>query len=260
MYKIIFIFMIYGFIGWCWETPFVSIQEKTFVNRGFLHGPIIPIYAFGAMIIIGSSVLIKTSLNIQSFQEDIIIIFHSGLMASLLEYITSYILEKAFHTRWWDYTHKKFNLKGRICLLYSIGWGFIGFAAIKWIHPLVIKFIDIIPKDIGRVILIVFVSFFSVDLFFTLKDLISLRSIMQDLLIIKLEIKEKLYEAIETKQGIKDKFYEAIEIKQENALKRYNMLLEKSKKYSRFYRIYPKAYSKRFKELIDTVRANKIIK
>lgn len=104
----ILIFFIYGIAGWVMESTMISIKNKKFVNRGFLIGPICPIYGYGVVFV---------SLFLKKYQDDIIATFvMSIIICGVLEYFTSYFMEKFFHARWWDYSKKKFNINGRICL------------------------------------------------------------------------------------------------------------------------------------------------
>ena len=97
LYYIFYVFILYGFIGWIYESALVSFKKKTFVNRGFLTGPIIPIYGCGALLFYLIFLDYKGQL--------LLVYFGSVLIATLLEYLTSWAMEQLFHTRWWDYSH-----------------------------------------------------------------------------------------------------------------------------------------------------------
>ena len=102
------LFIIYSFLGWCIESIYCMIEQRKVVSRGFLIGPYCPIYGWGALIMI---------FTLQRYLNDPIVLFVMGaLVASVIEYITSLVMEKIFHARWWDYSHMKFNVNGRICL------------------------------------------------------------------------------------------------------------------------------------------------
>ena len=104
----ILIFFIYATAGWIMESTMISIQNKKFVNRGFLIGPVCPIYGYGVVLV---SVLLK------KYQNDLIITFFmSIIICGILEYFTSFFMEKIFNARWWDYSKRKFNINGRVCL------------------------------------------------------------------------------------------------------------------------------------------------
>jgi hypothetical protein len=107
------IFIIFSVVGWISEVLYVGIFfEHKFVNRGFLHGPLCPIYGFG-----GLSILLLP----QSLYSTWVMLFFAGMLfGTIVEYISSWILEKLFHTRWWDYSHYKFNIRGRVCLLITV--------------------------------------------------------------------------------------------------------------------------------------------
>ena len=111
-------FIIYSFLGWLLEVTVKLVEDQRFINRGFLIGPVCPIYGFGALLL---QLLLNKYIN-DPWTLFIMII----LTCSVLEYSTSYILEKLFHTRWWDYSRKKFNINGRICLETMIPFGIFG--------------------------------------------------------------------------------------------------------------------------------------
>ncbi len=102
------LFSIYSFLGWLMEVVNTLRVEKKFVNRGFLVGPFCPIYGFGVLLM---------TIMLEKYQNDIVATFiFSILICGILEYFTSFFLEKIFHARWWDYSNRKFNINGRICL------------------------------------------------------------------------------------------------------------------------------------------------
>ena len=129
------IFFIYSFLGWMIETINCSIMaKKKILNRGFLIGPYIPIYGTGALVMI---------LFLTEYKKDPFVLFCMAVVyCSLIEYITSYLMEKLFLARWWDYTHEKFNLNGRICGLNSLLFGLCSIGVIYFIQPILILFIQ----------------------------------------------------------------------------------------------------------------------
>lgn len=148
----ILFFYFYCFIGWIWESCYVSYEEKHWVNRGFLKGPMLPIYGFGAIIILLAVVPVK---------DNIIHVFIFGMIAAtLLELVTGILMEKIFNVRYWDYTNEKFNYKGYICLLCSLAWGGFSILMIKVIHPIVDHlFGNLSIKTINIVIVIISILF-----------------------------------------------------------------------------------------------------
>ena len=126
IYKYFLYFIIYSFIGWLMEVICKLFEYKRFINRGFLIGPICPIYGFGVLFII---------LLIGNDRNDILSVFLKAiLICSVLEYLTSYFMEKLFKARWWDYSDKKFNIAGRICLENALSFGIGALAVIYIIH------------------------------------------------------------------------------------------------------------------------------
>lgn len=131
----ILFFFIYSFLGWCLEVICKLISEKRFINRGMLIGPICPIYGYG--------VLIMTLLLQHYLKEPITLFILIIVSCSILEYFTSYFLEKIYHTRWWDYTSRKFNINGRICLETMIPFGVLGILIMNYGNPLVFRFLNL---------------------------------------------------------------------------------------------------------------------
>ncbi len=129
-------FIIYAFLGWTMEVLCKFVEQKKFVNRGFLIGPICPIYGYG---VLGIILLIGRNVT------DILSVFlKSILVCSILEYFTSYLMEKLFKARWWDYSKRKYNINGRICLETMIPFGLLGCFVIYILHPLVVKTVNIL--------------------------------------------------------------------------------------------------------------------
>lgn len=120
------IFIIYSIAGWCMEVIINIFQHHKFINRGFLVGPICPIYGTGAVAI---------SLVLSGAENPFAIFCVSLVGSAILEYLASYLMEKFFRVRWWDYSNKPFNINGRICLTSLIAFGFFGVLAIKVITP-----------------------------------------------------------------------------------------------------------------------------
>lgn len=149
MQKMILYFFIYAFLGWILETVYCIITLGTFNKRGFLYGPVCPIYGFGAIILIESLKNIKTN-KIGKF-------LISFIAFTSFEYIVSVVLEELFGLRWWDYTDEFLNFQGRISLPYSIAWGIIGIIFVEKIHPFIRRKVDkysiSISKNVQHILL-----------------------------------------------------------------------------------------------------------
>lgn len=120
-------FLFYSFAGWCCETVYCSVIQGKLVNRGFLNGPLCPVYGFGALLVI---------FLLQGTEQAPVALFFAGmLVTSVLEYLTSWLLEKLFHMKWWDYSHYRFQINGRVCLLNSLMFGALSVFVMLVLHP-----------------------------------------------------------------------------------------------------------------------------
>lgn len=133
-------FLIYAFLGWIAEEIFCVISTHTFVKRGFLFGPICPIYGYGAIIL---TIFFRNYKN-----KPVKLFFLSAIVFSFFEYITDFFLQALFATRWWDYTGYFLNLNSRITLSFSVVWGIGSILFIKYLHPFVTKIVGKILKKI----------------------------------------------------------------------------------------------------------------
>ena len=120
-------FFLYCFLGWVWESCYVSAKRRQWVNRGFLHGPMLPIYGTGAVIILLATIPVRDSLWL---------VFLLGMLAATaLEYVTGAAMEALFKVRYWDYSKQSFNLNGYICLTSSLAWGAFSILLVRFLHP-----------------------------------------------------------------------------------------------------------------------------
>ena len=155
------VFIIYSFIGWIIESGYRTVLEKgRFINSGSLFGPFVPIYGFGATAIL----LIELYIGSLAFSLQIIIF---SVTATAIEYLTSYILEKKFSMRFWDYSTYPLNIKGRVCLLYSGFWALLSAIQIVYIQPFIDSFINSISLELQLVIPVIFLIYVSFDIFYS---------------------------------------------------------------------------------------------
>lgn len=155
LYQLVWFFVLYSFLGWCSEVCFCSINTGKWVNRGFLSGPVCPIYGFGMLIIL----VVLTPLK-----HNLLLLFVGAmLLASLLELVTGYLLKKLFHTSWWDYSDHRFQLGGYICLKFSILWGAAGTAVVLLLHPAIQMLVDHFPPVLGKVLIWPLLAIFVCD-------------------------------------------------------------------------------------------------
>lgn len=151
----IILFMIYSFIGWAMEVVFTLYKDKALVNRGFLMGPYCPIYGSGCILII---------LLLKRYAHDPVVLFlMSMVVCSILEYLVSYILEKLFKARWWNYSDRKFNINGRICLETLIPFGLLGCLLTYVINPFMCNTLLKVPSNILNALAIILFVLFIID-------------------------------------------------------------------------------------------------
>ena len=158
------LFAIYSFIGWIIEVIYRSITQRKFVNAGFLFGPFIPLYGFGALFLI---------LLQHFFQSWHVLprLFIFGLALTVLEYMVGYFAEKIFELTLWDYSEYKFNLHGRVCLLFSVIWAALGFIFITFIHPLVLQNAIFLKGAYLQIAAIVLIIYYVVDCAYSVASL-----------------------------------------------------------------------------------------
>ncbi|MCI9156144.1 MAG: hypothetical protein HFF44_04270 [Lawsonibacter sp.] len=166
MYRFLWIFFIYAFLGWCTEVSYAALVTGKFVNRGFLNGPVCPIYGFGVVIVLGCLTPLSDHLPV--------LFVGSVVLTSALEWLTGFVLEKLFHQRWWDYSNQPFNLSGYICLRFSIAWGFACMFVVKLLHPTVLGLIRLIPRPVGLILLVLLGGTMAVDLAATVSTVVKL--------------------------------------------------------------------------------------
>ena len=141
LYHIFAWFFTYSFLGWIWESTYVSIKERKWVNRGFVAGPVVTIYGVGA---------VSVYLILRPLSGHALILYIGGvILATTLEYVTGKLMEAIFHTNWWDYSQKRFNFQGVICLGSSLTWGFFTLGLFYGLHPVVSRLVDMIPVSVG---------------------------------------------------------------------------------------------------------------
>ncbi|MDO5726176.1 MAG: putative ABC transporter permease [Tissierellia bacterium] len=206
MEKIIYtidLFFIYALFGFIWETLWVSFNEGHFVQRGFLHGPILPIYGFGAVIIIAMTEPLKGN--------NIAIYFVGMITATLLELITGYALEKLFHVRYWDYDNRPFNYKGYICLRSSLFWGLLPIFLVNDVNMWIKNFLSNIPINLIIFFTCVSLFIFFIDLWKSVEEALALKDILnyeREFNQYIVSIKKELRQYAEEK---KEEFFDSLE-------------------------------------------------
>lgn len=179
-------FIIYSFLGWVCESIYCSILDRRLVNRGFVSGPFCPIYGVGALVILKI---------LTPFSTDVLTIFLVGMiLTSLVEYISSYLLEKTFQTKWWDYSTYPFNIRGRVCLKNSLMFGALSVMLNFVIHPRVSQWIAQSSIYYVQMFALLFTIFFAFDFGETVYSILKLNDRLKLLENLKMEAMAKYEE------------------------------------------------------------------
>lgn len=210
LYQAVWIFLIYAFLGWCAEVAFAAVHKGKFVNRGFLNGPVCPIYGVGMLIVVTLLWELRSNL--------ILLFLGSAALTTALEFVTGWVLEKFFHDKWWDYSDKPFNVKGYICLEFTILWGLAAAFVVGALHPFVFMLIKKTPSILGIILMAVFLAIFVTDLVITVVALARLPKKMSAML-----------EAEKALKALSDKIGENISETAINAKAKGDELVEESK-------------------------------
>ena len=232
------LFYIYSFAGWLMETVGISLREKKLVDRGFLIGPYCPIYGTGVVLI---------TLLLKKYSDDVLATFvMSIIICGILEYLTSYFMEKIFKARWWDYSDRKFNINGRVCLQNLILFGILGTTIVFLVNPFFIKYISKIPELALDIILVFITILFLADTIISYKVIFDLKDMSKEFRDNTEEISEKVQKRIrswkirlyrrlvkafpEIKEYVKYNTWEEIKKKIEESRNDIKVKIENSKK------------------------------
>jgi len=262
-YEILCFFLIYSFFGWCLEVVYQAVEHGKFINRGFLNGPYCPIYGFGVIIVTGALDPIKSNA--------VVLFFGSVLLTSMLEFITGFVLEKIFHMHWWDYSEEKFNIRGYICLKFSLLWGVACIIVVRIIHPAVSVFVDKFPATAGIIIISVYMIGVASDMIVTVlaiihfkRRIVLLENISSQMRKLSDKTGEKIFDTVEGAMNRKEEFdAKSAEFrkKYDELKERYKAVLEKREHtIERIQRSFPKLSFdslKSFRDQLDEIK-NKI--
>lgn len=176
------LFYIYCFLGWCFESAYVSLLEHRLVNRGFLRAPFLPIYGSGALCIL---------LVCLPVRQHVLLVYVFGVIfPTLLEYVTGAVMGQLFHMKYWDYTDKKCNLHGYICLESSLAWGVLSVVLIDYIHPPIAEQVLALPHTVRIVLAVGLTVPLSVDFVLSFQAAFSLRKVLEELERIRTQLNE----------------------------------------------------------------------
>ena len=271
-YDILFSFFIYGFLGWCSEVAFAAFKQHSFVNRGFLNGPICPIYGVGVAVVVSC---------LDGLKDNLILLYISSVvLVTALEWFTGFILDKLFHNKWWDYSKMPLNLNGYVCLLFSLIWGAACVLIVDFIHPLIHKVLSWIPFPVGMTLIVVLGIVMFADLYVTAstilkmnKHLEKMKEIATDLHRISDELGENIYQEVvevlerrdewklkvqEASDGVKGKIQDVSDEAMEKIAdlkKKYKEVGGKGIRVSRrLLKAFPRIESKKYREAMEDLK------
>ena len=271
IYEGLLYFFIYGILGWCAEVAFAAVKERRFVNRGFLNGPICPIYGVGVVMVV---------VFLEPFEDQWLLLYlASAVLVTLIEGMTGYVLDKLFHHKWWDYSELPLNIGGYVCLLFSVVWGVACVVIVKAVHPLVGDLCVLIPLGAGILILSVLSAALAADLTVTVggilrwnRQLDAMEKIAADLRELSGKMGENIYENVMDTMELREKVDAAVEEKRQQLAeqrqllaetkeqaaelrRKYKELAERSLRTGRhMLRAFPKLQSRRHKEILEQIR------
>lgn len=210
-------FYFYCFLGWVWETCYVSVLKARWVNRGFMRGPFLPIYGSGAIV-----VLIFTL----PFRTNAWLVFVVGMTsATLLEYFTGAAMEKMFHVRYWDYSRQRLNLNGYICVTSSLAWGCFSVILTLYGHTPVERFVMNMNENVLEIIVFVLTVYISIDMAESIREAVNLKEVL-----LGLEENSEDFRRLQKHIEVVSAFYGGeIKEKSEAGLRRINSALESGK-------------------------------
>ena len=186
LYHILNWFFIYSFLGWVWESCYVSVMEKKLVNRGFVAGPVCTIYGFGAVIVY---------LILKPVSGNLPLLYLGGVIVpTILEYLTAVLMEHIFHTSWWDYSNKRFQFQGRICLEASLGWGAFSVILFYVFQPVVEGITELYSVVTGKIFVSVAAFLYAIDFGMSFMSAMQIGERLRNMD----ELREELYEYMQT--------------------------------------------------------------
>lgn len=219
MYEWVAFFIIYCFIGWVGESLYVSWECKKWVNRGFMNGPFLPIYGFGAIIMLFAALPVR---------NNIFLIFLFGMLAATaLEYVTGWAIEKIFKVRYWDYSYEPFNIQGYICLGCSLTWGLCAMLLLRVLHSPVEDIVKGIHPTVLKIFDYVFVAYFIFDMYVSVRQALDLRKVITEYIKHNAEI-QRLQKRIDVIIAVINDDKENFENKLEESRENFRNKLEES--------------------------------
>lgn len=251
LYEIIWFFFIYSFLGWVVEVIFAALNQGKFVNRGFLNGTVCPIYGFGVTLVV---------LILEPVKENFIVLYvASVIVTSVIELITGFLLEKIFHSRWWDYSKEHFNIGGYVCLRFSLLWGMACMIVVTNIHPLFERLVRHLHNGWSYAVFYILIVLMVVDLVDTIASILRIKNRLKSID----ELAEKIHDfSDEVGSNIADGtlvIMEKVDLEKareeyEKNRQKYQQLIEKKIHGSRLFKAFPDLKPEKHKEAFEAMK------
>ncbi len=213
----LFFFYFYCFLGWIWETCYVSVLKAKWVNRGFMRGPFLPIYGSGAIVVLIFTLPFRTNPGL---------VFVVGMAsATILEYFTGAAMEQMFHVRYWDYSNQRLNLNGHICVTSSLAWGMFSVILTLYGHTPVERLVACMNINVLEAIVFVLTVYISIDMAESVREAINLKEVL-----LSLEENNEEFRRLQKHIEIASAFYGGeLKERSEAGLRKINSALESGK-------------------------------
>lgn len=246
-------FYIYCFFGWIFESTYVSLKKHHFVNRGFLRLPMLPLYGTGAVMMLWVSLPVKNNL---------FLVYCSGVVAAtLLEYVTGYVMERLFKVRYWDYSNQKFNIHGYICLTSSIAWGFLTILMTEVIHKPIEHLVLNLPPVLEWCLLGAVSGCFVMDTIQSTKEALGLAKALESVAKLRADLEDMQVQLAllkaETMQNVENAKEELLDAVAENVENSRLLAAARKEMLATAAEIHREAIAARKEEFVEAVEAHK---
>jgi uncharacterized membrane protein len=269
-------FLVYSFLGWCTEVAYQAVKRGQIINRGFLNGPVCPIYGFGVLAVF--RMLEAAGEGDLHVQNAFMVFIFGVVLATAIELFGGWALDKLFHARWWDYSDQPFNLHGYICLEFSIIWGLGILLVVRGVSPAVTHALSLVHERVGWVLIVIFMAVFVADLIISVlvmtglnKRMAEIDEMREKMRVVSNDLSERIgTRAIDTAQHIDEAKVQAslakteaksrVDQKREEYEARRRDLIEKIRASRHFgagrlLRAFPEMKHRDYPELIEMIKA-----
>ena len=227
-YQLAWLFVIYSFLGWCVEVIYHAVTWGEVTNRGFLNGPICPVYGIGVGVVVQFLTPVENNL--------VLLYISSTILVTAIEGITGFLLEKIFHNKWWDYSDQPLNIGGYVCVLFSLIWGVFCVLIVKVIHPLIYKVLTMIPFVLGIIVMACLAVGLLADLYVTASAILKMNRKLETMEKIAAELKDL---SNKVGENIYENVMEGMEFREEKKARIEELKAKYEEMAEKYLRLYP---------------------